>query len=72
MVVVMKMMVMSINGNADNNVVTLQCGIAYNWTGQGGAEHEGGVDGEGEHSLQSISQSVLSWELPSWSPSSSS
>ena len=24
-----------------------QCGLAYNWTGQGGAEHEGGVDGEG-------------------------
>ena len=56
--VIMKMiafeiMAMSINGYADNNVVT-QCGVAYNWTGQGGAEYEGGVDGEGGHWPQSL------------------
>ena len=78
MVVTMKMMVMSINGNADNvnNVVTLQCGIAYNRAGQGGAQHAGGVDGEGEHCPQSLLISIVLGTatviFPFWSPSSSS
>ena len=78
--VVMKMMAfemigMSINDNADNNVVT-QCGIAHNWAGQGGAEYEGGVDGEGEHCPQSLLISIVLGTatviFPFWSPSSSS
>ena len=75
MVVTMKMIVMSISDNADNNVVT-QCGIAYNRAGQGGAEHEGGVDGEGEHCPQSLLISIVLGTatviFPFWSPSSSS
>ena len=70
-----EMIVMSINDNADNNVVTLQCGIAYNRAGQGGAEHEGGVDGEGEHCPQSLLISIVRGTatviFPFWSPSSS-
>ena len=35
------------NSDAHADVVT-QCGVAYNRTGQGGAKHEGGVDGKGK------------------------
>ena len=37
------------DAHAIANVAT-QCGVAYNRTGQGGAKHEGGVDGEGRDS----------------------
>ena len=52
--IVFEVMAMATNGKSDN-VVLAQCGVAYNWTWEGGAKHEGGVDGKGEHPLRQLS-----------------